>query len=242
MSRVRRRYLWLLPLIVAAFVALPQIAAAQDEPTPQLSVHGQGIVTVRPDVALLTVGASVRRDTAQEAFDQANTEVAALTQFLRGQGVAERDISTRQFSLSPEFGRQQNDAPAPIVAWRAVNSISVKIRDFATIGSVIDGSVRILGNDAQLSGISFTVEDTDAVAGRARDQAIASARTRAQQIAAAAGVRLVRILSITETSAPPPTPTAGFATAAAPAPRAVAEVAPGEQSILVTVEIIYEVG
>jgi len=210
-----------------------------------LTVRGQGTVSVRPDVALVTMGASVRRETAQEAFDAANTAVAGLTAFLRAQGVAERDIATRQFSLSPEFGRQTGDQPAPIVAWRSVNTVSVKMRDFATIGGIIDGAVRILGVDAQVSGISFTVENTDAVARQARDQAIANARERAQQIATAAGVRLIRIISITETSAPPPTPQAFDVGVRAPAAAPVAqraEVAPGEQNITVTVEIVYEIG
>lgn len=241
MSHPLRYVLWLLPVIVGAVLLMPRPAAAQEPEIPSLTVRGQGTVSVRPDLAVVTMGASVRRETAQEAFDAANSAVAGLTAFLRAQGVAERDIATRQFSLSPEFGRQQGDQPAPLVAWRSVNTVSVKLRDFATIGSVIDGAVRILGSDAQVSGIGFTVENTDAVARQARDQAIANARERAQQIATAAGVRLVRIISITETSAPPPTPVALAAPVAA-APAARAEVAPGEQNITVTVEIVYEIG
>ena len=238
----------LLPLLGVALLSIAalaprQAAAQEDDATPRLSVRGQGTVGVRPDVAVVTMGAAVRRPSAGEAFVQANTLIAALNQVLRENGIPERDVQTRQFSLSPEFGRQQGDAPAPIVAWRAVNLVSVRMRDFGGIGTVIDEAARVLGNDAQISGISFTVEDTDAIARQARDQAIANARERAAQIAAAAGVRLVRILSITETSAPPPTP---VARAAAPAPAGVAaaqaaEVTPGEQNLSVTVEIVYEI-
>lgn len=242
MSNPLRYVLWLLPVLAGAMLVLPRPAVADEPETPRLTVRGQGTVSVRPDVALVTMGASVRRETAQEAFDAANSAVANLTAFLRAQGIAERDIATRQFSLSPEFGRQQGDQPPPLVAWRSVNTVSVKMRDFATIGGIIDGAVRILGSDAQVSGISFTVENTDAVARQARDQAIANARERAQQIATAAGVRLVRIISITETSAPPPTPVALAAPAAAAPVAQRAEVAPGEQNIIVTVEIVYEIG
>jgi uncharacterized protein YggE len=166
-----------------------------------------------------------------------------VQELLRAQGIAERDIATRQLNLSPEFGRPAEGQAAPLVGWRATNILSVKIRDFARIGAIIDGAARILGNDAQISGIGFVVEDTDAIARRARDAAIADARDRAQQIAAAAGVRLVRILSITETSAPPPTPQAFAAPAPAPvaAARAAPDVAPGEQNLTVTVEIVYEI-
>lgn len=235
----------LIPLLVVgalmAVVGMPRGAAAADDGPPRITVRGQGVVSVRPDVAALTMGASVRRDTAAAAFEQSNVLIAALMQALREQGIAERDIQTRQFNLSPEFGRAPEGGAAPIVGWRSVNLLAIKVRDFTKIGAVIDSGARILGNDAQISGVSFSVENTDAVAKQARDAAIANARQNADQIAAAAGVRIVRILSISETFAPPPAPV-GF-TAAAPAALARgADVSPGEQSITVSVEIIYEIG
>lgn len=233
---------WIALAVVGALFVMPRAASAQEPNMPQLTVRGQGTVTARPDVAIITMGAVARRETAQQAFTDANTAVGSLTQFLRSQGVAERDITTRQFSLSPEFSRPDGDATPRIVAWRGSNLVSVKIRDFSTIGAVIDGAVQILGNDAQLSGITFTIEDTDAVARQARDLAVADAREHAEQLAAAAGVRLIRIVSITETSAPPPTPFMSDVAAAAPVARAVAEVAPGEQSVMVSVEVVYEIG
>lgn len=228
--------------LVAA--ALPSGASAAEIEVPRITVRGQGVVTVRPDLAVLTMGANVRRESAAAAFEQSNLLIAQLNQALREQGIAERDITTRQFDLSPEYGRPPEGGIAPVVAWRSTNILSIKVRDFDRIGAVIDAGARILGNDAQISGISFTVEDTDAVARRARDAAIANARERGDQIATAAGVRIVRILSITETSAPPPTPVAFLVArpvAAAPQ-RGGADVAPGEQSIIVTVEIVFEIG
>ena len=232
------------PVLIAALALAPRNAAAQDQPdTPQLSVRGQATVSVRPDVAVVTLGASVRRESAQAAFNQASAVVNQLQEFLRAQGVAERDITTRQLTLSPEFGRPAEGQGAPIVGWRATNILTVKIRDFSQIGAIVDGAARILGNDAQISGISFAVEDTDAIARGARALAVADARQRAEQIAAAAGVRLVRILSITENFAPPPTPqpVARVPVGVAAAPAAAPEIAPGEQNLTVSVEIVYEI-
>jgi uncharacterized protein YggE len=232
------------PAVLLALTLAPSGAAAQsDEPeTPRLTVRGEATISVRPDVAVVTLGAVARRETAQEAFNQASTTGNQLQEFLRSQGVAERDITTRQLTLSPEFGRPVEGQGAPIVGWRATNILTVKIRDFSQIGAIIDGAARILGNDAQISGISFAVEDTGAAARNARQLAIADARERAEQIAAAAGVRLVRILSITENFAPPPTPQpVARAAVATAAPAAAPEVAPGEQSLMVSVEIVYEI-
>ena len=242
----------LAPALALAFLvaaaAVPRGAAAQFGPASgpepaRLFVSGQGTVSVRPDVATLTMGPVVRRESAQEAFERANALTASLNDVLRGQNIPERDVTTRQFTLTPEFGRApEGGGPAPIVAWRATQLLSIKIRDFTRIGPVIDGGARVLGNDAQISGISFSVEDTDSVARQARDAAIADARERAAQIAEAAGVRLVRIVSISETSAPPPIPLAAQSAGVAAAPaRAVADVAPGEQNINVTVQITFEI-
>lgn len=228
--------------VVAGVMMAPRGASANEEPpVPKLTVRGQGVVSTRPDVAVVTLGAAVRRDSADAAFEQATSLVNQVNQFLRGQGIPERDVTTRQFNLTPEYGRQQGDAPAPLVGWRATNILAVKIRDFSKIGPTIDGAARILGSDAQISGITFTIEDTAAAASQARAQAIAEARTRADEIAAAAGVRIVRILAISETSAPPPMPVAFAAAAPAPLAARAVEVAPGEQNVTVTVEIVYEI-
>ncbi len=244
---MRRPLRYLLPAaalaVVAGVIAAPRGASADEEPpVPKLTVRGQGVVSTRPDVAIITLGAAVRRDSADAAFEQATALVNQLNQFLRGQGIEERDVTTRQFNLTPEYGRQQGDAPAPLVGWRATNVLAVKIRDFSKIGPTIDGGARILGNDAQISGISFTIEDTEAATRQARTQAVANAQQHAQELATAAGVRLVRILSINETSSPPPVPVA-FSAAAAPAPLAAraVEIAPGEQNVTVSVEIVYEI-
>ncbi|MGH2583471.1 MAG: SIMPL domain-containing protein, partial [Dehalococcoidia bacterium] len=80
MVRVPRIAPWLALALLGAVVAWPRGAAAQEAPpTPQLSVSGQGTVSVRPDVAIVAMGAAVRRDNAQEAFDQANALAGSLT-------------------------------------------------------------------------------------------------------------------------------------------------------------------
>jgi uncharacterized protein YggE len=241
MARVYRVLPWLMLAAIGALVALPGAAAAQEPPVPQLSVQSQGIVSAKPDLAIVSLGASVRRTTSDEAFNQANALMAQVNDMLRTLGIADRDISTRQFSLQPEYGRQQGDAPAPIVAWRAINGESVRIRDFTRVGPAIEGAARILGNDAQISGISFTIENTDPLAAQARTQAIANAREKAEQMASAAGVRLVRILSISENLSPPPSPVARVPAAPTALAAAPVEVSAGEQNITVTVSITWEI-
>lgn len=223
----------------------PRTAAAGEQPSG-IRVRGQGVVTARPDIAFLTLGASVRRDTAGEAFNRAQEVTAALTDTLKANGVEERDIQTRQISLSPEFGRPREGEQPPITGWRATNTVTVKLRQIDRIGPIIDASVRALGSDGVVQGISFAIEDTNALAAQARAAALDDARAKAEEIAARAGVRLGRVTYIEETSSPSPRPVGGEARdaalalpAAAPVP---AQISPGEQTITVTVDVIYEIG
>lgn len=235
-----------LSVIAIAAAALARPVRAQEQLTG-IHVQGRSVIAARPDIALITMGANVRRPTAGEAFARSEELVAALTATLRANGVAEADIQTRQFSLSAEYGRPSGDGPAPIVGWRAVHTVAVKVRDFSRIGKTIDDGVGALGGDALLQGISFAIEDTDALAARARASAIADARSKAEEIASRAGVRAGRLIYIRETSSPPPTPDRKEATAvAAPSLAAgqagfAADISPGELTISVTVEAIFAI-
>jgi uncharacterized protein YggE len=246
-----RRFLLLIPAAAALALAggfTTGRAHAEEQPTG-IRVRGQAAIAAPPDVALLGIGATARRPTAGEAFARVEELVTALTASLKANGVADRDIQTRQFSLGPEYGRSTGDAPPPILGWRATHTLTVKLRDFAAIGKTIDDAVRVLGDEAVLQGIQFAIEDTDALASRARALAIEDARQKAGEIAAGAGVRAGRLLFIQEISSPPPTPTRNAAApqtaVAAPAPAGgqafSVDISPGELTITVIVEAIYAI-
>jgi uncharacterized protein YggE len=239
MRRAAAFVLALLPLTLAT-LGPPRPAVAQ-EVGPGIRVQGQGVVAARPDVATVTLGVSVRRPSAGEAFDRAAEQTANLMTVLRAGGVPDSDIQTRQLTLTPEFGRAPEGAPPPVVAWRATHLLAVRLRDFSRIGRLIDTAVQALGDEALVQGVGFSIEDTGQLAARARAAAMADARAKAEDLAARAGVQLGRVLAIEEVSAPAPTPQR----VAAPAPVAgqvsAIEIAPGEQTITVLVRVHYAI-
>jgi len=228
-------------MVAGGFGVTARPARAQEQPTG-IRVTGRGTVSARPDVAFLTIGATVRRETPGAAFERAEQLIGALVMSLRANGVEERDIQDRQFSLTPEFGRAAEGQPPPVVAWRAVHLVTVKIRAFDRIGRIVGDAVAALGDEATIQGLSFGIENTEALAAQARVAAIDNARAIAEQMAARAGVRVGRVVYMQETSAPPPTP---MVRVAAPVPVAAtafeAQVSPGELSVTVTVEMIFEI-
>ena len=237
---------------LAVGVAVRPAAAQSPAPTPPqptgIRVSGQGVVTAPPDIAVLNVGASVRRETPGEAFDRAEQLVNALFATLRANGVSERDIQTRELSLflEPTSPRTPEEPPPP-PAWRARYAVSVKLREFGRIGPVVSQAVAALAEGAELHGIVFTIEDRDPLIARAREAAAADARAKAETLARGLGARLGQLLSAQEVFSPTPAPvrvpTPAPLPTGAPFPQAQPpiQVSPGELTITVTVEALFAI-
>lgn len=239
-----------LPLKHAAFAAIAAFAVMSvpvptfaQQQIPTLNANGEGSVAVVPDIAVVTIGVTTRATTAREALDQNSADTASVIAAVQAEGVADRDIGTSGFSVSPVYeepprnAQPQNGAPQlpAIVGYQVSNTVRVTIRDVATSGGILDKVVSAGAN--QVSGIRFDVSDPDTPADEALKLAIADARKKAELMAEAAGVRLVRIINISGSGSRP------FFRAEAPAPLAVRDVPvmPGEQTITANANVIWEI-
>ncbi|MGH2588487.1 MAG: SIMPL domain-containing protein, partial [Dehalococcoidia bacterium] len=198
--------------VPAALFAVPARAQRPpDEPANSVRVRGEGVVLAAPDVATLNLGATVRRETPSVAFSEAQAQAAALVERLQAQGVAANDIQTTNISLFPEFA-PITTGPAPptrsqeITGWRATYTFSAKVRDFTRIAAILEEAVTLLGADAQIQGIFFGIENTDALVSQARAEAFSNARAAAVELARLAGAPLGEVVTIEEIVATPPTP------------------------------------
>jgi uncharacterized protein YggE len=123
-------------------------------------------------------------------------------------GIADRDLQTAGIQISPRYNysnRPDGTQTAELVAYMVTNTLTVRIRDLARTGEILDRSVTLGVN--QGGGIFFTNDDASAVLTEARKKAVADAMARARTLAEAAGVRLGRVIEISEQNfAPPPMP------------------------------------
>jgi uncharacterized protein len=227
-------------VLLSAAAALP--AAAQVDPRPVLvdgtvlDISATGTVTRVPDLALIQAGVVTQAATAAEAMQQNTALMARVLAALRKAGVAERDIQTATISLNPQYRYVENQPPA-ITGYQASNQVTVRFRDVGRSGAILDALVREGANN--ISGPNLTVDKPEAALDEARIEAIKTARARAELYARAAGLRVERILTVSE-SASMPVPVAYAVRAArAPAPMADTEVAPGEQELKVTVSVSF---
>lgn len=248
------------PLFTALALALaalgtPMTAQAHDQTAPAiaqggtlLTVNADGRSTRAPDLALFSAGVTTQGKTAAEALGLNSTDMAKVIAALKRAGIADKDIQTSNLNLNPVYAQPQrlpdgsySDNPPRIVGYQASNTVTVKQRKLADFGKIIDTLVSSGAN--QVSGPSFMIDQPDAALDEARGAAMTKARARAELYARAAGLKVVRIVSISEAGGySPPMPVmyrVAMDAAAPPAPPPP-PIAPGEVETGLTVTVQFE--
>lgn len=210
-----------------------------------LTVSAEGRSSREPDLAVFTAGVATTGKTAGEALSENSAAMNRVVQALKRAGIAERDIQTSNLSLNPVYGSRTRSANSleeempPILGYRANNTVMVKQRKLEQYGRVIDTLVASGAN--QVNGPEFQMDEPDAAMDDARTQAIKKARERANLYARAAGLRVVRILTISEGGSYSPRPPVMYARAAMDvAEGAPTPVAAGEVEVQVNVSVGFE--
>ena len=235
-----------LTILASATAILPTAANAQAAPTTVepmvpaagtvLDVTAEGRTTRVPDLATIRAGVVSQSPTAAAALTDNAQRMAKVLDALTRAGVAPRDVATSNVQLSPQY-RYADNQPPVITGYQATNSVSVRFRDVAKSGTILDALVGEGAN--QIDGPNLSIDQPDAALDEARTDAVKRARARAELYAKAAGMRVSRIVSIAEngenTGGQPPVI---FARAAAMAKDSTQIVA-GEKDVTVTLSVRF---
>lgn len=230
--------------LAALSMAMPAVAEAQTASAQQvisgtrLDVSAHGEVKRVPDVAVISAGVTTQSVDAATAMRENAARMSRVLAALKRSGVADKDISTSSISLSPQY-RYNNNQPPVITGYQASNQVTVRFHDIGKSGAVLDVLVKEGAN--QINGPTLTLDDPDGARDEARIVAIKSARARADLYAGATGMKVKRIVSISESEgyAPQPMPMMAMARMA-DAGEAKTEVMPGEQAVGVTLSVVFE--
>lgn len=199
----------------------------------QVSVVGHGEVKGAPDTATVQIGVETEAATAKDALAQNSAQAQAVQEKLAKLGVDAKDMQTSNFTINPAYGSDGRQ----VTGYHVSNTVTVKIRQLDQAGSLLDQVVQAGANSVY--GVSFSVENPDALLDQARKAAIENAKARATQLASASGAAIGDVLVINENVAPQPIPMPVLSRAeAAPAGQA-APVQPGEQSFSVDVQVTF---
>ena len=212
------KQIFLAALLLGA-AAVPASAGAQAPVSVQaisgtrLEISATGEATRVPDVAIITAGVVTRA------------------------GIADRDIQTSNISLNPEYRYIQDQAPQ-LTGYSASNQLSVRFRDIAKSGDILDALVAEGANS--ISGPNLTIDKPEEALDEARTKAVGVGRARAELYARALGMRVVRLVSVSESGGgypvPPPMPVMMEARAQASSTK----IDPGEQKLSVSLGMVFE--
>ena len=144
-------------------------------------VTGEGSVTLEPDLAVLGLGVEARGETVSEALADASTAMDAVLGALRSRDIQDRDVQTRRFSVRPVYEYQEvvqsgtRRETRVLVGYVVSNTVTVKIRDLASVGVVIDDVATAGGDATRIDDVRFTVDDQSVYAEELRSKAVADA-------------------------------------------------------------------
>ena len=194
-------------LVCAALLALtlviPTGTASAEEALPTLTMNGVGSAQIAPDMAEITLGVITEAKDAAKAHSDNAAQAARVQAAVKALGVAERDIQTTRYDFSPIYDVKDNGRSVT-TGYTVTNAIVVKVRNLANVGKVIDAA---LANGAnRVDSLEFSASDPSAAKDAALADAARDARSKADAVARALGVRIVRILNV-------------YADAQSPAPR-----------------------
>lgn len=234
----------LLVALLLGAAAVPAGAAAQAAPVSvqtvsgtRLDISATGEATRVPDVAIITAGVVTRAASARAALAQNAARMERVRAALTRAGIADRDIQTSNISLNPEYRYVQDQAPQ-LTGYSASNQLSVRFHDIAKSGDILDALVAEGANS--ISGPNLTIDKPEEALDEARTKALGVGRARAERYARALGMRVVRLVSVSENGGgypvPPPMPVMMEARAQA----AATKIDPGEQKLSVSLGMVFE--
>lgn len=231
------------PYFLAALAALATIPAtmadAQTAPVisgTRLELSARGEVKRVPDVAMISTGVVTQAADAATAIRDNAARMARVLAALKRAGIAEKDVTTSSINLMPQY-RYNNNQPPVITGYQANNQLSVRFREIGKAGSILDTLVKEGSNE--INGPTLMIDNPEAALDEARVAAIKAGRARAEIYAGAAGMKIKRIISISESDGMNIVPRPMMLNMAKSA-EADTAIMPGEQNLGLTVMMVFE--
>lgn len=225
------------PLLAAA----PMAAHAGDGllNLTTLNISADGEVKAAPDQATVSFGVQTQGKTAAEAMRQNRERMATSIAALKAAGVEPKDIQTSALNLNGQYAYEPNQPPK-LTGYQAVNQVTVTVRDLTKLGATVDAVTAAGGN--QVNGIDFGLSNGKPYEDDARRAAVKTLSARAELYAAAAGLKLGRLINLSEGGGYQPAPLrrVGFADAALKSAAVNTPVEPGQLTVRIEVSATYE--
>ena len=215
------------------------VGADEDGAARTIALQGTGESSGVPDQLTFRLSVRAKAGDVSTALDDASTSMRRVLGALGRADVRRRDVRTTGLSVRADYDYSSSGPPV-LTGYVATQSISVLVRELRDSGAAITAATDAGGNAVRLSGVGLRIGDRDELLAEARDAAVAQARAKAEQYAAATGQRLGPVLSVREVHARGGSPVdLQYARAAMDAAAAV-PIRAGTEDLKVTVAVVWE--
>jgi uncharacterized protein YggE len=249
---VKMKKFWLMGVILVALVAVLLVGCSSpngggtvtgliSSQQEGIVVTGTGKVTVTPDIADVILGVNVREATVADAQAKAAEAMSQIMAVLKQNNIADKDIKTQQFNISPVYSYDSKDNTSVIIGYEVTNTVHAKIRNLTNVGTIIDAAAQAGGDLTRVNSISFSVEDPTKYYSDARELAMNDAKDTAKQLASLGGVTLGKPTYISQSSYYPQTINYYKDSAVGAASAPSTPISPGETDITLTVQVTYSI-
>ena len=235
---------YLIALLVGSAALTPVAASAQEVVSvarpiagTRLDISATGMVSRVPDLAIISAGVVTRSTTASGAIADNAGRMERVRAALRKAGIEDRDIQTSSINLNPDY-RYQDGQPPVLTGYQASNNVSVKFRDIRNSGAILDALVAQGAN--QINGPSLTIDKPETAYDEARTKALTAGKARAELYARSLGMRVVRLLSVSESGGVGRPPMPMYRAESSMAADAKTSIEPGSQDLEVMLAMSFE--
>lgn len=207
----------------------------------EITVSAEGKVFAKPDIALVKLGITTEGWEIKTVVKENTEKMKAVLKEVKNLGIEEKDIQTTRYNLTPRY-EWTKEGQRIFKGYVLEQEVRVKIRNFEKIGEIMEKATE---KGANLIGdLSFTIDDPEVVREKAREEAIKRAKTKAEKIATQTGIKLKKLINVYEDYAYPVPTTemmkdyggiGGGGFTAAP------EIQPGEQEVIVRINLVYRI-
>ena len=230
---------FLIALLAISCSGEPAVGIGTEVQQAIITVTGSGQVLVIPDVAYINIGVRSTGDTVVEAIAQNNEQAQAIQYALTQEGIEEKDIQTSNFNVYQQSDYDYQGNPTRTY-YSVENTVYVTVVKIDKLGDILDAVARSGANN--IYGVNFDIQDKSEAQKAARELAVQAAQSQARELAAAAGIELGELLSISSS----PTSTTqyygyGYGMGGGGGMDESVPIASGQMPINAQVEVSYEI-
>ncbi|MGZ4889478.1 MAG: SIMPL domain-containing protein, partial [Candidatus Angelobacter sp.] len=170
-------------------LALAGISSAQVSSVPTaiqvntIYAGADGKFESAPDTAVIRMDIASQQDTSRAAYDHAAVAVDHVRQVLKSNGIDLKAAQFGTYQMQPMY--DWKNPKHKVIGYRVTSDVTLKLRDFARIGSITERLADI--EDTQNQSVNYTLEDIEQAKAKASEDALKKARNQAGAVATAGG-------------------------------------------------------